>query len=43
MFGEIVVKKDDLLMAAILNAFDNMTEYHEENRIYSRRCAFLAQ
>ncbi len=34
MFGEIVAKKDDLLQAAILDAFDNMTEYHEENRIH---------
>jgi hypothetical protein len=34
MFGELVAKKDDLLMAAVLDVFDNMTEYHEENRIH---------
>ncbi len=34
MFGELVAKQDDLLMAAILDVFDNMTEYHEENRVH---------
>jgi hypothetical protein len=34
MFGELVAKKDDLLMAAVLDAFDNMTEYHKDNRIH---------
>lgn len=34
MFDELVAKKDDLLMGAVLDAFDTMTEMHEENRIY---------
>ena len=34
MFDQLVAKRDDILMGAVLDAFDTMTKYHEENRIY---------
>ncbi len=34
MFEAVLAKKDELLMAAILDAFDNLTKYHEFNRVH---------
>lgn len=34
MFDELVSKQDELLMGAVLDAFDTMTKFHEANRIY---------
>ena len=34
MFGELVAKQQEIMDSAILDAFDTMTEYHEENRVY---------
>jgi len=34
MFEQLIAKRDDILMSAILDAFDTMTKYHKENRVY---------
>ena len=34
MFAELVGKQGEILMGAILDAFDTMTAYHKENRVY---------
>jgi hypothetical protein len=34
MLEAVVAKREDILLGAVLDAFDTMTAYHEENRIY---------
>ncbi len=34
MFEALVLKKDEIMTGAVLDAFDTMTAYHEDNRIY---------
>lgn len=34
MFDALTLKRDELLNAAILDAFDTMTKYHKENRVH---------
>ena len=34
MFAALLMQQDDLLNACVQDAFDTMTKYHEENRVY---------
>ncbi len=34
MFDALLMKEDEFLTGAVLDAFDTMTKYHKENRIY---------
>jgi hypothetical protein len=34
MFEALMLKKDEIMTGAVLDAFDTMTAYHEDNRVY---------